>query len=44
MNKVNESDNKSSIVGGISSIMAIATGALGITAVVINSVECLAVN
>ena len=37
-------DNKSSIAGGISALMAIATGALGITAVVINSVECLAVS
>lgn len=34
-------DNKSSIAGGMSALMAIGTGALGITAVVINSVECL---
>jgi len=39
---MDKGDNKSSIAGGISALMAIATGALGITAVVINSVECLA--
>jgi len=39
---MDKKDNKSSIAGGISALMAIATGALGITAVVINSVECLA--
>ena len=41
---MDKGDNKSSIAGGISALMAIATGALGITAVVINSVECLAVS
>merc|ERR1712131_74658 len=39
---MDKKDNKSSIAGGISALMAIGTGALGITAVVINSVECLA--
>ena len=41
---MDKKDNKSSIAGGISALMAIGTGALGITAVVINSVECLAVS
>merc|ERR1739848_587509 len=39
---MDKSDNKSSIAGGVSALMAIATGAIGISAVVINSVECLA--
>ena len=41
---MDKTDNKSSIAGGISAFMAIGTGAVGITAVVINSVECLAVS
>ena len=37
-------DSKSGIAGGVSTLMAIGTGAVGITAVVINSVEALAVS
>jgi hypothetical protein len=35
-------DSKSGVAGGVSTLMAIGTGAVGITAVVINSVEALA--
>ena len=37
-------DSKSGVAGGVSTLMAIGTGAVGITAVVINSVEALAVS
>ena len=41
---MDKKDNKIMIVGGIKTFTAVGTGVLGITAVLINSLECLTVS
>ena len=41
---MDKKDNKIIIAGGIKTFTAVGTGILGITAVLINSVECLTVS
>ena len=41
---MDKKDNKIIIAGGIKTFTAVGTGILGITAILINSVECLTVS